>query len=1031
LNDIFPRIRVLIDTIHRAFNPILFLFFIILDVLLGFVIWGNIMFGASIYDFRSFTDSISTCISMVFGEVEAYYELRKVFPNSGALFFIPFMVFFVFIIVNLNRAVLNSSYGDAIDSYLKDREQQEKLKTAAESDSSGDAFTRCMKKVKGKMHSFVFGKRRAKSVIEIQYTENREKWRDALRHALKKAGMTEETAKVTDRNGTKVDVMDMENIQESSFPLRIMDKHSLQRDFKFSYPGIILYLVFLICYVAWSTLIIQVQTSNTLQRTITKSLAEPTFSKRMQGNGEVIRDNNFASITNMADVSLFLRDVLPQTMYHTSQATVENDPTKLMLYNSALPAKYKQLVINNWNVMIGQKPVRITARYFPMVEIGTMHSVTGVITADARVRRRFTDKVKGPVIMDTLAVPNFGETGNLTNNLEGNRTRNTVARHCQEGPGFFAANDIDDTGFVCMLDVDKSKTLKVLFDIEEGSFITGQTAQVAVDFVVYNAYAQAFAYVAIVFVFQPSGIIDKEISVETMTDFDLTNISALITLLLAVVVLVINFVYLAAVLGSLLLTIKKAEKCSCSAHYFRAIIRAGFQFFFVDDLFNILDFVSCVLTLVSLMLWFGFAFSPLVSNFNFPEQPLWVPGQCKTVGPWGCLDQLVIHYFALTIGSLRWCIRICAVNTIAVFFRVLKLLRPFPRMRLLMTALVRGVPDIISFVVVMSIILMGYVLLGNFLFGHSIYNFRSIAKALRGCFEMVLGTFDYHAMRTVDALAAPLYFFTYMFMFKFILMNMFLAIIDKNFQDEEKTLSDKRGVETKQGFLQKTLGKIKGIRAARKAKKKNAADAENSPGSGGTNGDAPLALTANGAPSPGEIIREPSGASVFGGDDPAKDAMPEATKRLPSVEVKEDGVKQLNWKYLPTDMKTWAMKQCQDELEFLEALDRQRSEAEATHESSELDRCLEEAETHIKNKMKDIDQAATKARQDLEEQELRQLKKVHMDQESLSYYIIKRERDLELLEKKKEMREKRYKQMIQAAESLISNPEETGGADAK
>jgi hypothetical protein len=196
----------------------------------------------------------------------------------------------------------------------------------------------------------------------------------------------------------------------------------------------------------------------------------------------------------------WLRQSLPQAMYDTSEGLVDKQPNPLLSYYAANArgGNFSQLVIDNWNIILGQKPLRLSIRYFKMREAGG-DSLSGVIEADTLIRDQ-----KQPVVIDNVGQPHGKfEEAKTIDDIVGVRTRAAVGRHCEYTLAYGRVTDVpgkktEGNGFACMLSVDRAETQLILDDLYQSNFITNQTATLALDFVIYNGYAEAFAHVAIV-----------------------------------------------------------------------------------------------------------------------------------------------------------------------------------------------------------------------------------------------------------------------------------------------------------------------------------------------------------------------------------------------------------------------------------------------------------------------------------------------------------------------------------------------------
>merc|ERR1740123_593223 len=109
--------------------------------------------------------------------------------------------------------------------------------------------------------------------------------------------------------------------------------------------------------------------------------------------------------------------------------------------------------------------------------------------------------------------------------------------------------------------------------------------------------------------------------------------------------------------------------------------------------------------------------------------------------------------------------------------------------------------EVTYFIVMMGVQLMGYVIAGQLLFGDSSYDFSTLANSVLACFEMFLGTFDYRSLREADKLNYVIYSVSYVIIFRYLLINMFFAIVDKAFVKEEGLL-EKRNAEQAKAELE-------------------------------------------------------------------------------------------------------------------------------------------------------------------------------------------------------------------------------------
>uniref|UniRef100_A0A7S0FX01 Polycystin cation channel PKD1/PKD2 domain-containing protein n=1 Tax=Pyrodinium bahamense TaxID=73915 RepID=A0A7S0FX01_9DINO len=977
LNDIVPRIGVLVDTIYRSMTPIVFLVIILADMFFGFVIWANIMFGKSAAPFKNFTASLYSCMELLFGQVDSYYDLEPLNPVTGIIFFFVYMFTFSFVLQNLSKAIVLVSYDDASEDRKRAAERRQR---AAESDSSD-----------------WLGKRWNKLQV-----------------------------KITRFFTTKVD-------RGSSF-----DKDKLVRKYekqKSSYrkSSTCFFLAYCLMYMVMTYQQMQIYWANTLTMSLSSAIEVPTFEKTNPISGQVSSSNNFSTIETRGDVMRFLRQVLPKVMFNSSAGMFGTEPNPLNTYASALPVKIDQLVINNWNIIVGRtKPVRISTRYANMTKVGNAH-VGSLVTADAMRTQSKSDVLSAASVFS----PELKEARDEY--ILNPKTRAFLMRSCNYTFAYAADSKDELNGYECMLSRDFQETQSILKDMFESEFITNQTSMVAVDFVIYNGYAEAFVYVAITFGFQPSGAITKDITTFTIR-LDLYNGGTVLRAMLEVCIILITFFYLGQSFSSMYRDVsdfrresrdcKDAQPQTC---FQRALsIFRGITLHLVLDPFNLLDLVSSVMTVVTMVLWYTVVLMKL-REFYFPERPVWDPSQA-TSGNWRS-DSDVIFEFYQAGRRLRWFIRVCAANTVIILFRLLKYLQLFPRVRMMFKTLARGIQDICYIILTMLVILLGYVTMGHQWFGELRSEFSTMSDSVIACFEMFLGTFDYAQLRQSDTFKYMFFTSTYMILFRFMLINMFFAIIDKSFQEEDKEResmeqerqkeerleeqrrSSHRSSPTGEGAFMRCLRSLRqrlSFRGGHSTEESSHPEDESQ-----VAGEGEHIPSHSLAPSEGTLAHhEPSSNDQHASDTGESDER---------GVLSEGDIKRVdNWKHLPEEMRTWALKTANDINRDIEVWRKDRKDCEEGKEQRDLDTILVGAENAIKDKTRNKWKEALAMKKELRNKELKKLKEIHQDQEALAWYIMKREAELKKLEQAKAKKQDRFGEIVQAAKSLISSGDDDG-----
>jgi hypothetical protein len=91
--------------------------------------------------------------------------------------------------------------------------------------------------------------------------------------------------------------------------------------------------------------------------------------------------------------------------------------------------------------------------------------------------------------------------------------------------------------------------------------------------------------------------------------------------------------------------------------------------------------------------------------------------------------------------------------------------------------------DILGFSIMFFIIFFAFAELGYLLFGSQVEDFSSFGVAMFTLLRTILGDFDYQAIEKANRVLAPIYFLSYIFFVFFVLLNMFLAIINDTYAD--------------------------------------------------------------------------------------------------------------------------------------------------------------------------------------------------------------------------------------------------------
>ncbi|XP_023564672.1 polycystic kidney disease 2-like 1 protein isoform X2 [Octodon degus] len=133
-----------------------------------------------------------------------------------------------------------------------------------------------------------------------------------------------------------------------------------------------------------------------------------------------------------------------------------------------------------------------------------------------------------------------------------------------------------------------------------------------------------------------------------------------------------------------------------------------------------------------------------------------------------------------------------AVNLFFAWIKIFKYISFNKTMTQLSSTLARCAKDILGFAIMFFIVFFAYAQLGYLLFGTQVENFSTFIKCIFTQFRIILGDFDYNAINNANRILGPVYFVTYVFFVFFILLNMFLAIINDTYSEVKEELAGQK-----------------------------------------------------------------------------------------------------------------------------------------------------------------------------------------------------------------------------------------------
>lgn len=144
--------------------------------------------------------------------------------------------------------------------------------------------------------------------------------------------------------------------------------------------------------------------------------------------------------------------------------------------------------------------------------------------------------------------------------------------------------------------------------------------------------------------------------------------------------------------------------------------------------------------------------------------------------------------FSSLSALAKWANYLASFNIFVAWLKVFKYLSFNKTMNQLSGTLSKCSKELGGFTVMFSIIFFAFAELGYLLFGTQVGDYNSTINASYTLFRTILGDFNFVSLQTADSFFGPAFFLTYIFFVFFVLLNMFLAIINDTYGEVKAEL---------------------------------------------------------------------------------------------------------------------------------------------------------------------------------------------------------------------------------------------------
>eukprot|EP01063_Lacrimia_lanifica_P037989 TRINITY_DN7969_c0_g1_i1.p1 TRINITY_DN7969_c0_g1~~TRINITY_DN7969_c0_g1_i1.p1 ORF type:complete len:940 (+),score=295.37 TRINITY_DN7969_c0_g1_i1:109-2928(+) len=185
---------------------------------------------------------------------------------------------------------------------------------------------------------------------------------------------------------------------------------------------------------------------------------------------------------------------------------------------------------------------------------------------------------------------------------------------------------------------------------------------------------------------------------------------------------------------------------------------------FMLQFWNLLELVNLICLLIVYVTWIIWIAKSKQMDFLMPYEKADYPDQLD----WMLNIEIFNRYTN-------------AVNMIAVFMKFLKFVRLNSRLNVLSETISLKAADLLACLIVFFFIVFAYALTGMSLYGPAMFDYRNLGFAYESNLRVLLGDFDYWALKQENLILTAAFFWSYLVIALFLLLNFLIAILSEGF----------------------------------------------------------------------------------------------------------------------------------------------------------------------------------------------------------------------------------------------------------
>lgn len=299
-------------------------------------------------------------------------------------------------------------------------------------------------------------------------------------------------------------------------------------------------------------------------------------------------------------------------------------------------------------------------------------------------------------------------------------------------------------GYILKLENGLAPSRLILQELKQYRWINRETRAVFLEFTLYNANTNLFAYMVFLTEFTELGGMVTWSNIYPFRAYQHTGA-------LGTFAMLCYFVYMIVMIYGFVKLIIKCRKAGCCQ--------------FMKDVWNVVDVSCLVLSLIGVVMWaLRYAYAKQSLQVYYDDMRAFINFQHVVI--WDVV-------FNVIIGTLVF------IATL----RILRILGYNKRMTQLAAVISNASESLAGFGIVFSIVFWAYVSFGYLLFGLYLYEYRNLFATLGSLANALIGKNSLDSMIRAVPNWSQMYYFTYVFFVILTLMTMFAAILNQSISE--------------------------------------------------------------------------------------------------------------------------------------------------------------------------------------------------------------------------------------------------------